>query len=147
MSEITSVFQIYANCRWHVSILLQFTFPQCSSMSLLRRNFYFHLNFPHYTWSYTWSRWRRPYLILWNKFGSVRIRNSFNPEQFHNIKIINLYEVLTFLWTLNCSQLLLLGHIFSRTRPEGPRERSVLIFFRYLDTFVSVFAKLRLCKH
>ena len=40
-------------------------------------------------------------------FGSTVEQDSkfftFRVAEFHNIEIINLYEILTFLWTLNCN--------------------------------------------
>ena len=57
-------------------------------------------------------------------FGSTVEQDSkfftFRAE-FHNIEIINLYEVLTFLWTLKCSSTtaVVKTHFFENWGPKG----------------------------
>ena len=67
-------------------------------------------------------------------FGSTVEQDSkfftFRVAEFHNIEIINLYEVLTFLWTLNCSSTtaVVKDTFFRKSRPEGPRQQNLHYF-------------------
>ena len=79
-------------------------------------------------------------------FGSTVEQDSkfftFRAE-FHNIEIINLYEVLTFLWTLKCSSTtaVVKTHFFENRGPKGRGNKT------YKILMINVFAKLRIiCK-
>ena len=67
-------------------------------------------------------------------FGSTVEQDSkfftFRVAEFHNIEIINLYEVLTFLWTLNCSSTtaVVKDTFFRKSRPEGPRQQNFFVW-------------------